>query len=56
MLTEELWFLLGYANGQSIQGFSPGKGVDLINTLRGQGFELDSKSLDIFHIMNLKLF
>ena len=45
-ITEELWFLLGYANGQSIQGFSPGKGADLLSTLNGQGFELDSKSLD----------
>ena len=45
-ITEELWFVLGFANGQSIQGFSPGKGADLINTLRKQGFELDPKSLD----------
>ena len=45
-ITEELWFLLGYANGQSIQGFSPGKGADLLKTLSGQGFDLNRDSLE----------
>ena len=45
-ITEELWFLLGYANGQTIQGVSPGKGADLLGTLSGQGFDLDRASLE----------
>jgi valyl-tRNA synthetase len=45
-ITEELWFLLGYSNGQSIQGFSPGKGADLKSVLSGQGFDLNPESLE----------
>ena len=39
-ITEELWSLLGYANGKTIQVFSPGKGADLLKKLSEQGFDL----------------
>ena len=45
-ITEELWSLLGYAKGKSIQGFSSGKGADLLGTLSGYGFDLNRESLE----------
>jgi valyl-tRNA synthetase len=32
-ITEELWSVLGYANGKSIQGYSPGSGSKLLQLL-----------------------
>lgn len=45
-ITEELWATLGYANGKSIQGVSPGKGDEFIQALSKLGLDLDSDSLD----------
>lgn len=45
-ITEELWSLLGYANGKTIQVFSPGKGADLLKKLSEQGFDLKNESLE----------
>lgn len=45
-ITEELWSLLGYANGKTIQEFSPGKGADLLKKLSEKGFELNNDSLE----------
>ena len=44
-ITEELWTLLGFSSGQSIQYENPGTGKDLIENLRTGGIELDETVL-----------
>lgn len=44
-ITEELWTLLAYSNGSSIQGISPGTGNELINELNSAGVKLENKVL-----------
>ena len=45
-ISEELWFLLGFSNGQSIQGVSPGTGGELLQKIGIGGLTLDKKVLD----------
>ena len=45
-LTEELWFLLGFANGNSIQGVAPGTGAELLEKLSIGGLQLDTNVLN----------
>ena len=53
-ITEELWFLLGFANGSSIQGMSPGTGAELLEKLSIGGLQLDTNVLDeMEHIREL---
>jgi valyl-tRNA synthetase len=44
-ITEELWTLLAYSNGNSIQGISPGTGDELISDLENAGIKLEHKVL-----------
>lgn len=53
-ITEELWATLGYSNGKSIQGVSPGKGDAFIKSLSNLGLNLDSNTLgDVSRIREL---
>ncbi len=53
-ITEELWFLLGFANGSSIQGMSPGTGAELLEKLSIGGLQLDTNVLyEMEHIREL---
>ncbi|MDA8774682.1 valine--tRNA ligase [Opitutales bacterium] len=53
-ITEELWFLLGFANGNSIQGMAPGTGAELLEKLSIGGLQLDTNVLDeMEHIREL---
>ena len=45
-ITEELWFLLGFANGNSIQSVAPGSGEELLGKLSIGGLQLDTNVLD----------
>jgi valyl-tRNA synthetase len=45
-ITEELWFLLGFANGSSIQGVAPGTGAELLEKLSIGGLQLDTNVLN----------
>ena len=45
-ITEELWSLIGFANGKSIQGFSPGSGKQFLETLAKQGISPNKSSLE----------
>ena len=45
-ISEELWFLLGFSNGQSIQGVPPGTGGELLQKIGIGGLTLDKKVLD----------
>ena len=45
-ISEELWFLLGFSNGQSIQGVTPGTGGELLQKIGIGGLTLDKKVLD----------
>ena len=45
-ITEELWTLLGFSNGNSIQNVSPGTGDELLKKLAAGGLELDHNVLD----------
>jgi valyl-tRNA synthetase len=45
-ITEELWTLLGFACGNSIQGIAPGTGTELLEKLNIGGLQLDSKVLE----------
>ena len=44
-ITEELWTLLSYSNGESIQGIGPGTGNELIKELEKAGIEPDKNVL-----------
>jgi valyl-tRNA synthetase len=44
-VTEELWTLLGFSSGQSIQFENPGTGKELIENLQAGGIELDETVL-----------
>lgn len=45
-ITEELWFLLGFSNGESIQGVASGTGAGLLEKLAIGELNLDKKILD----------
>ncbi|MDC0547386.1 valine--tRNA ligase [Opitutales bacterium] len=45
-ITEELWTLLGFACGNSIQGIAPGTGTELLEKLNIGGLQLDSNVLE----------
>ena len=45
-ISEELWFLLGFSNGQSIQDVTPGTGGELLQKIGIGGLTLDKKVLD----------
>ncbi len=45
-ITEELWFLLGFANGNSIQGVPPGTGEELLEKFSNSGLQLDLNVLN----------
>jgi valyl-tRNA synthetase len=44
-ITEELWTLLGFSNGESIQFQSPGTGSELLQKVKAGGIELDESVL-----------
>jgi valyl-tRNA synthetase len=45
-ITEELWMLLGFSNGNSIQGVSPGSGSELLEKIGIGGLQLDTRVLE----------
>ena len=45
-ITEELWTLLGFSNGESIQGVSPESGKDLLEKIGIGGLQLDTRVLE----------
>ncbi|MGY8714074.1 MAG: valine--tRNA ligase, partial [Verrucomicrobiia bacterium] len=45
-ITEELWTLLGFSDGNSIQQVSPGTGAELLEKLEIGGLQLDPNVLD----------
>ena len=45
-ITEELWKVLGFSGGQSIQWSKPGTGSELDSLLSGNGIKLDSTALE----------
>jgi len=44
-ITEELWHVLGFSEGQSIQWINPGSGDELREQIKGAGIELDQSAL-----------
>ena len=44
-ITEELWNLLGFSNGESIQFVNPGTGSELLKKIKEGGIELDESVL-----------
>jgi len=45
-ITEELWDVLGFAGGKSIQWVNPGNGQDLANLIEVRGIVLDDRALE----------
>ena len=45
-ITEELWKVLGFSGGQSIQWFDPGSGSKLSSLLNGSGIQPDMSALE----------
>ena len=45
-ITEELWKVLGFSGGRSIQWSKPGTGSELNSLLSGNGIRLDSTALE----------